>query len=166
MSEKSSIVIERATAADLPAVVELCVQVEEQHERYWPLRWQQKGNLRERYLNWLGSRLAEPRMLIAVARLAEEGADAAIAGTILITIDKEIPIYVPTEYADVQDMAVAEGFRRRGIGQALLAYAADWARPHGVNQLRLMVANQNPEARGAFEKAGFRATYQEMTLPL
>ena len=166
MSEKSSIVIERATAADLPAVVELCVQVEEQHERYWPLRWQQKGNLRERYLNWLGSRLAEPRMLIAVARLAEEGADAAIAGTILITIDKEIPIYAHSEYAFVQDMAVVERYRRRGVGQALLAYAADWARPHGVNQLRLMVANQNPEARGAFEKAGFRATYQEMTLPL
>ena len=29
-----------------------------------------------------------------------------------------------------------------------------------------MVANQNPDARAAFEKAGFRATYQEMVLPL
>jgi ribosomal protein S18 acetylase RimI-like enzyme len=66
----------------------------------------------------------------------------------------------------VQDLAVRPEYRRRGLAQRLLVETAAWARTQGVNQLRLMVANQNPEARAAFEKAGFRATYQEMVLAL
>lgn len=167
----SDIVVMTATVADLPTVVELCMQVEEQHEGYWTLRWKRKGDLREGYLGWLTRRLGEPKMLIAVARATSGqgpvvSGQNGIAGMILVTIEKEIPIYAHSEYAFVQDMAVVDAFRRRGVAQRLLQFAADWARPQGLNQLRLMVANQNPAARGAFEKAGFRATYQEMVLPL
>jgi GNAT superfamily N-acetyltransferase len=63
-------------------------------------------------------------------------------------------------------MAVRETHRRRGVAQRLLSEAAEWSKGQGVNQLRLMVAGQNPAGRAAFEKAGFRPTYQEMVLPL
>jgi GNAT superfamily N-acetyltransferase len=85
---------------------------------------------------------------------------------ILVTIEKEIPIYTYAEYAYVQDLAVKDSHRRRGISQRLLQDAATWAKRHELTQLRLMVANQNPTARASFEKAGFRHTYQEMVLPL
>ncbi len=158
-----------ATEDELPAVVEMCMAVEEQHERYWPLRWQRREGLPEGYLRWFTKRLHDPRMLIHVARVvARDGAGAgtAIVGMILATIIEEIPIYTFKEYALVQDMAVRPEYRRRGIARRLLADAAAWARGQGLNQLRLMVAGQNPEARAAFEKAGFRATYQEMVLAL
>lgn len=166
-----------ATQDDLPAVVELCMLVEAQHESYWPLRWQRRTGLREGYLGWLSRRLNEPRMLIHVARdpaipgpaslfEPQGAAHGAVVGMILCTIEKEVPIYTYSEYAFVQDMAVRDSHRRRGIAQNLLASAANWARTHNLTQLRLMVANQNPEARAAFEKAGFRPTYQEMVLPL
>ncbi len=45
-------------------------------------------------------------------------------------------------------------------------WAAAWAKGAGMNQLRLMVAEKNPGARKAFEKAGFLPTYQEMVLAL
>jgi GNAT superfamily N-acetyltransferase len=112
----------------------------------------------------MGKRLDEPRMLIYVAR--DEAAAVPVVGTILATIVDEIPIYTFDEYALVQDMAVREGYRRQGIAQRLLGEAAKWAKEQGMNQLRLMVADQNPTARKAFEKAGFRATYQEMVLAL
>ncbi|HVX83455.1 MAG TPA: GNAT family N-acetyltransferase [Phycisphaerae bacterium] len=164
----------RARQDDLPAVVELCMLVEAQHEAYMPLRWQRQPGLHEGYLGWLSRRLGDERMLIQVARdLALPGprdlfgaAPGAVVGCILVTIDKEIPIYVYSEYAFIQDMAVRETHRRRGIAQRLLADAAAWARGHGLTQLRLMVADQNPAARKAFEKAGFLPTYQEMILPL
>ena len=54
----------RATAEDVEAVVELCMQVEEQHEKYWELRWKRRQGLREGYTWWLGKRLGEKRMLI------------------------------------------------------------------------------------------------------
>lgn len=155
----------RATLDDLPTVVDLCMLVEEQHETYWPLRWQRRPGLREGYLGWLSRRLEEPRMLIQVARDRALPAPGVV-GMILVTIDKEVPIYTYAEYAFVQDMAVKESHRRLGIAQQLLAAAADWAKSHGLTQLRLMVANQNPTAHSAFRKAGFRDTYQEMVLPV
>jgi len=165
MSQINDIEFGPATEADLPAVVELCMQVEEQHERYWPLRWQRREGLPEGYLRWFTKRLHDPRMCIGVARHRTTAA-APVVGMILATIIEEIPIYTFKEYAMIQDMAVRPEYRRRGIAQRLLADAAAWAKGHGVNQLRLMVANQNPDARAAFEKAGFRPTYQEMVLPL
>jgi N-acetylglutamate synthase len=64
----------------------------------------------------------------------------------------------------VQDLAVRPEYRRRGVALRLLGDAAAWTRGQGLNQLRLMVATQNPEARAVFEKAGFRETYREMVL--
>jgi GNAT superfamily N-acetyltransferase len=157
----SAITYTPATLEDLSAVVDLCMTVEEQHEQYWPLRWQRRPGLREGYLGWLSKRLDEPRMRILVAKDA-----ALVVGTLLATIEKEIPIYTYTEYAFVQDMAVLPSHQRRGIAQRLLHDAAAWARTHHLTQLRLMVAHHNPTARAAFEKAGFLPTYQEMLLPL
>ncbi len=165
MTHDASILYARATEADIPAVVDLCMLVEAQHEAYWPLRWQRREGLREGYAHWLSRRLADARMLIAVAREVGTSAEPVV-GALLATIEKEIPIYTYGEYALVQDMAVRETHRRRGIAQRLLADAAVWARGQGVNQLRLMVAAQNPTGRAAFEKAGFLPTYQEMVLPL
>lgn len=164
MSQEKDIEYARAKEADLPAVVELCMLVEAQHEAYWPLRWERRSGLEEGYLRWMTRRLEEPRMLIQVAR--DPVMKNAVVGMILVTIQDEIPIYTFKEYAFIQDMAVRESHRRRGIAQHLLADAAAWGRAHGLNQLRLMVADQNPHARAAFEKAGFRPTYQEMVLPL
>lgn len=162
MSE--SISYRRAKPEELPAVVELCMLVEEQHEKYWPLRWQRREGLHEGYLWWLRKRLEEPKMFVGVA--VEDAAGGGVVGMILVTINEEIPIYTYREYALIQDMAVRPEYRRQGIAQRLLAEAAAWAKGHGLNQLRLLVADQNPDARKAFEKAGFRPTYQEMVLPL
>src|SRR5262249_46568875 len=143
------------------AVVELCMLVEAQHEAYWPLRWQRRGGLEEGYQAWLSHRVDDPRMLNYVAR--DQG---AVVGVILVTIQKEVPIYTYSEYAFIQDMAVRESHRRRGVAQRLLAEAGKWTKAQGLNQLRLMVALQNPIGMAAFKKAGFVPTYQEMVLPV
>jgi GNAT superfamily N-acetyltransferase len=159
--------ISRATLADLPAVVDLCMSVEAQHEAYWPLRWKTRPGIREGYLGWLAKRLDEPRMLILTAKVTPApDTQPIVAGALLATIETEIPIYTYTEYAFIHDMAVAAAYRRQGIAKALLAHARDWTRQRGLNQLRLMVAEQNHEARIAFDHFGFRKTYQEMVLPI
>jgi len=104
------------------------------------------------------------RMLTAVAR--DLSLNREVVGAILVTIEKEVPIYTYSEFALVQDLAVRESHRRRGIAQRLLADAAAWAKGYGLTQIRLMAAAQNPTARAAFEKAGFRTTYHEMVLGL
>lgn len=154
-----------ATMEDLPAVVELAMAVEEQHETYWPLRWQRREGLPEGYMRWMTKRLEDPRMLIQVAR--DPAAEVPVVGMILVTIVDEIPIYTFKEYALIQDMAVRPPYRRRGIAERLLEDAAAWSKARGMTQLRLMVASTfNPNARAAFAKAGFQPTYEEMVLPL
>ncbi|MCL2639362.1 MAG: GNAT family N-acetyltransferase [Phycisphaerales bacterium] len=168
MPNASPILYSNATLDDLPEVVSLCMLVEEQHENYWPLRWERRPGLSEGYLRWMTRRIDDPRMFIHIAKdfsLPTAGG-TSIVGAIVVSINDEIPIYTYSEYALVQDMAVIASHRRRGIGQQLLKNAAAWARGHNLTQLRLMVADKNPDAHAAFLKAGFVPTYHEMVLPL
>src|SRR6185503_17550 len=53
-------------------------------------------------------------------------------------------------------MMVAEDWRGRGVGQALLAYALEWARAHPVIQkVCLRVYDGNAAGRALYEKMGF-----------
>lgn len=153
-----------ALAADLPAVVDLCMLVEAQHETYNALRWKTRPNIRQGYLRWLTGHLDDPQMLILTAKASEPG--TPIIGALLADIEEEIPIYAYSHYAFVHDLAVVEGYRRQGIAKALLAKARQWAGERGVNQLRLMAAEQNPAAQVLFRALGFQDTYREMILPV
>lgn len=55
----------------------------------------------------------------------------------------------------VDGLAVAEGWRGRGLGSALIEALADEARARGYARLRLDVADQNDRARALYERLGF-----------
>ena len=158
------ITIARAAAADLPAVVNLCLLVEAQHESYNPVRWKTRPGLHAGYLGWLTRHLDDPHMLILAARPPDD--PGHIVGALLAAIETEIPIYVYKEYAFIHDLAVAESFRHQGIARQMLEQTRQWAAALGMTQLRLMVASQNPSAQALFQALGFQLTYQEMILPL
>jgi RimJ/RimL family protein N-acetyltransferase len=52
-------------------------------------------------------------------------------------------------------MFVDRGWRGRGVGTALLAAAADWARGQGLHKLSLEVFAHNAAAIALYRKAGF-----------
>jgi RimJ/RimL family protein N-acetyltransferase len=52
-------------------------------------------------------------------------------------------------------MAVAEGWRGRGVGTALMQACVDWARELGVHKLALQVWPHNDAAIRLYEKFGF-----------
>jgi RimJ/RimL family protein N-acetyltransferase len=52
-------------------------------------------------------------------------------------------------------LMVAEGYRRRGIGRALLEAAVDWARTAGVTKLELHVFPHNEGAIALYDRFGF-----------
>jgi ribosomal protein S18 acetylase RimI-like enzyme len=65
-----------------------------------------------------------------------------------------------TRVGDLLALAVAAPFRGRGLGRALLAHvverATEVSRRHGIDALRLAVAEGNAVARRLFQSAGFR----------
>jgi RimJ/RimL family protein N-acetyltransferase len=52
-------------------------------------------------------------------------------------------------------LMVAAGYRRRGVGRALLAAAEDWARGAGVSKLELHVFPHNEAALALYEACGY-----------
>ncbi len=162
MNEK--IVINPASENDIPAIVELCMIVERQHEKYWPLRWQLRPGLEKGWGGWLTRNVGNPDMLILAACDTQQ--QGQIVGTLVAEIEEEMPIYTYRMFGFIHDVAVLESHRGRGIGGKLLSLAKAWAAGRGVTQLRLMAAEQNPDAARLFARAGFRDTYREMVLPV
>lgn len=66
--------------------------------------------------------------------------------------------------AEVVYMGVAPSFRGRGLGWAMLCFAAHRARADGARSLRLAVDAGNSYARDLYERFGFRATHRRLCL--
>ena len=65
----------------------------------------------------------------------------------------------------VGGMWVDPGWRRRGIGRALLQQVFNWAREHGMIRLRLWAPAHSPAALSLYGQAGFRETGERRPLP-
>ena len=77
--------------------------------------------------------------------------DGAIVGRLSVSRD---PHTASRHVADL-GLMVASGYRRRGIGRALLEQAVDWARDAGVRKLELHVFPWNEPALRLYEQFGF-----------
>ena len=58
----------------------------------------------------------------------------------------------------VEDVVVDANHRGRGVGRALLAALADWARGRGVRRLQLLADGSNGPALAFYDRLGWRAT--------
>jgi GNAT superfamily N-acetyltransferase len=70
--------------------------------------------------------------------------DGTLAGLVHVTYARQLPV-LPA--ARLEQLVVAEAFRRRGIGTALLAFARQRARQRGCATLACVLANGAPAAR-------------------
>ena len=108
---------------------------------------------------WIGTELPldEDRkradFAASVARPDSEGtlvmADAG--GELVGTLNIKLLPYGVAELG----MMVADGWRGRGVGSALLEAAVDWARNNGAHKVALQMWPHNERARALYEKFGF-----------
>jgi ribosomal-protein-alanine N-acetyltransferase len=98
----------------------------------------------------------ERRYLRAVRRYAYAAVLVAetpegIVGRLSIARDT----HPASEHVADLGLIVASGYRRRGIGRALLDAAVDWARAAGIRKLELHVFPHNEPAINLYEKLGY-----------
>ena len=67
--------------------------------------------------------------------------------------------------AELVSMWVRPAARGRGVGEALISAAAEWAKARDHDTLYLWVAEVNPAARKLYERCGFTPTGEEQPFP-
>jgi RimJ/RimL family protein N-acetyltransferase len=139
------LVIRHATPADAGALVELARAVGAEPEG-WLIsesEWRTVGQERK----YLRALRRYPHAAVFAAELAGE-----IVGRLSIARDSHPASW---HVADL-GLMVAAGYRRQGIGRALLEQAVEWARSAGVTKLELHVFPHNTAAIALYEQFGFK----------
>ena len=81
--------------------------------------------------------------------------DGGLAGFCAVRIDRAPPILAETVRAEITEIGVLEGQRRRGIAGALASAATDWLSARGVERIEVRVASRNPEGQAFWRALGF-----------
>lgn len=140
----ASIQVRHAEPGDAAALVDLARSVGAEPEG-WLITdgdWRTPSEER-RYLRTI-RRSAHAAVLVA------ETADGVV-GRLSISRD---PHPASRHVADL-GLMVAQGFRRRGVGRALMVAAEDWARGVGVRKIELHVFPYNKPAIALYEDLGY-----------
>jgi ribosomal protein S18 acetylase RimI-like enzyme len=115
----------------------------------------------DRYTVYLRDRLRELDSAVFVAER-----DGAVVGLGIATIRRQRTLFAVQRYGYVSDLIVAPDARRSGIGRLLFERIGVWLRSHGIQVVRLHVAECNETGRAFWKSLGAAEFMTEMWLEL
>ncbi len=152
-----TILIRRATANDLPDLVDFSVKLSRQHQAYNPLRFVELPNIEEQHFELFSQEINDAECAVLVAETQSQ-----IVGYAFIRMEAGNVVDVSETSAWLHDIYVDDAVRGLKAGKLLLDAARKAARELGSPVLKLQVATQNEFARKLFESHGFQPTMTEM----
>lgn len=156
--------IRPATPEDVPAVLPMVRTVCAFHESLDPAKYGFRDDPGKMYDEWLVCRAIDPRSVFLVADVGEFA--GSLAGFLVGTVEREIPIYRLKEFGFIHDLWVEEKYRNEGIARQMVTLAVERFREIGVKQVRLDAAWGNEPARSLFAACGFRPSVVELLIEL
>lgn len=153
----SGIKIRRALKADYPAIIEIIIELEDQHIAAVPEVFRKESY--DEQVRDLDAVMAEKNSALLVA-----DRDSRILGYIHMALQAEEnhPGLLPRQYVKVRDLAVARKYQRSGAGSALMQAAEDWASERGVNTVELNVWEFNRGGFAFYQKLGYVTSSRHM----
>ncbi len=152
-------VIRRATIGDYEALCSIWAEVDGLHADALPHLFRRpQGPMRS--VEHVAELLADQNTVILAAELEDELVGAV---TVIVNTSPPYPMFVPRSWAVIEDICVSSSHRRRGIGQALMRAAHDWARQRGVADIELTVWEFNEDARAFYEALGYKTVRRRMS---
>jgi GNAT superfamily N-acetyltransferase len=149
MRRAAPIVVRRATAGDLDAVLAMRVALLEASRRN-PAYRRLQPDLAKRARPLFTAQLADPRCLTLVAV-----ADAQPVGVLRCILSAGSPLYNPRRHAYVLSVYVLPQHRRRGVLTQLVRHADAWCRDQGIVEMRLHAGIENRTGNAAWQALGF-----------
>jgi len=141
--------IREANRRDLPALVALWQEMMDYHRGY-DERFRFSANapreVERHLLETLRSR---------AARIMLGEAEGHVIGYIVGEVHARRPIYPVGTYGFISDICVTAGWRRRGVGRALVGALDAWFAPQKVTSVELFAAALNPESIAFWRSMGY-----------
>jgi ribosomal protein S18 acetylase RimI-like enzyme len=150
--------IREATAADYAAIGDIFAEADDLHRQHLPHIFQKPpGPAREQ--EYILGLLADESVGLFLAQL---GGQVVGLVCVLARAAPAVPMFVPRRYANVDSLVVQQGFRRRGIGRALMERVQAWAQDKGLDHIELHVWDFNQEAIAFYQQLGYENLSRRM----
>jgi len=141
--------VRRAGLPDLEAIMDRWLEITSHHanlDRLFVLR----PDARPEATRLVSAMLRDPDV---AAFVWDEGGQ--VEGLCIVRVDRAPPIAEEVRRAEITDLGVRSGRRRRGIGSALVARALEWVADRGVARVEVRVATRNEEGQAFWRHLGF-----------
>lgn len=139
-----------ATDKHIPEIIEVWKEFMDFHKDIDPyLGRGENGHIQfENHLRDL-MKSEDTQILIALDK------DCAVGYSVSL-ISKRNPIFKSETYGLISDMAVKSGYRRRGIGEQMLARIYEWFESRNIDRIELNVVARNQIGYSFWKKHGFK----------
>jgi N-acetylglutamate synthase-like GNAT family acetyltransferase len=147
---KKQITIRKATAKDVPAILELWKELMDFHKKLDPI-FTRSSSGHKRFAEFLIQHINSSDSCAFVAMYGKNP-----VGFCLIRISNYPPALEKQQYGELTNIAVTKKYRQRGIGNKLVKKVRQWCAKKGVNRIEARYSTENPIATGFWARAGFR----------
>jgi ribosomal protein S18 acetylase RimI-like enzyme len=153
------IVIRAAVEGDYEALSGLYRQADRLHAEHLPDVFKVPGEHPRSRDVLLGAIASETAALL----VAEHAGEVVGFVRLMERGTPDVPFFVARRYAQIEEIVVAEAFRRRGVGRLLMEQAHQWARGRGLQSVELTVWEFNEGAIALYESLGYGTLMRRMT---
>jgi len=156
-----SFVVRGATLADYREMCGLLAEVDELHRSNLPWMFEEPA-VEPRSRQFFEQLLGSPDSAVLVA---DSGAQLIGVAAVLMRSAPDFAVFVRQSWAVLDNIAVANSWRRRGVGTALIRDAERWAVAHGAKWLELGVYEFNDDARAFYGALGYGPVSTKLRKP-
>lgn len=149
-AQAGGFILREAQRQDIPAIVALWEEMMDFHHAY-DSRFRFAPNATRELQRQLHAAIRSRSAHVLVAVSAGN-----VIGYILGELHVRKPIYPMGKYGFISDISVTQGWRRRGVGRALVESLLLWFRRHEVTAIELFISEANPISAQFWQGMGFR----------
>jgi diamine N-acetyltransferase len=102
----------------------------------------------------------------SVVLVADTGSRLVGVATAMLRSSPDFALFVTQRWGVLDNIAVSQAWRRRGVGAALIADSESWLRARGANWIELGVYEFNADARSFYRALGYLPLSTKLRKPL